>query len=472
MKQILLTLFALCMLSAVMWAQNGEPEIIDSNQLTFALQSNQLAVSNGYGYTRNTLPTASLCQFDLTTRQSNWIRNINTIYNGTVMDGHGLAVTPSGNICYPDGADIIVVSEQNEVLWSRSLAPYLTGGIGFTITAAEQYLIAYSMGSDLILLDYTTGQVINYWHIPTSGLSSCGDHSAFAATDSVFYCVDGMPMGVVYNTGNKLTKVKIVNGVPQIIWEHEIPDMSDSRVAIDGNTIFLQGRQVDPWCNSIIDVIIDDGESYHLNATINVSGPDSVTIVNGMRIWNHKLLVAAQTRIGDDPNFTGGRFASTIVYNTNGSVYWRINQYMSQFCANYAVTFNTHTIYVLGASRPTYEAWQQQVMWLTEISAPVSIHDPIIPPIPSILTCYPNPFQGITSIKFNQTETSPTTLTVYNIKGQLVRTLVNSQKYLIGEYTVTWDGRADNGSKVAHGIYFVQLEIGKYKEIRKAVLTR
>ncbi len=472
MKKFLLTLFALCMLSVLMWAQTGEPEIIDLNQLTFALESNQLVISNGYGYTRNTLPTASLCQFDLTTRQSNWIRNINTIYNGTVMDGHGLALTPSGNICYPDGADIIVVSEQNEVLWSRSLSPYLTGGIGFTITAAEQYLIAYSMGSDLILLDYTTGQVINYWHIPTSGLSSCGDHSVFAAADSVFYCVDGMPMGVVYNTGNKLTKVKIVNGVPQIIWEHETPDMSDSRVAIDGNTIFFQGRQVDPWCNSIIDVIIDDGESYHLNATIDVSGPDSVTIVNGMRIWNHKLLVATQTRIGEDPNFTGGRFASTIVYNTNGSVYWRINQYMSQFCANYAVTFNTNTIYVLGASRPTYEGWQQQVMWLTEISAPISIHDPIIPSIPSILTCYPNPFRGITSIKFNQIENSLTTLSVYNIKGQLVRTLVSSQKYQIGEHSVSWDCKSVYGVKMTSGIYFIKIKSGASISTKKIVMLK
>lgn len=91
---------------------------------------------------------------------------------------------------------------------------------------------------------------------------------------------------------------------------------------------------------------------------------------------------------------------------------------------------------------------------------------------------YPNPFNPSTAIPFTvhgkrKTVNSPirTTLTIYNILGQRVRTLVDEDK-LPGEYKVIWDGKDNWGKEVSSGIYFYQLKADEYSEVKKMVLIR
>jgi len=91
---------------------------------------------------------------------------------------------------------------------------------------------------------------------------------------------------------------------------------------------------------------------------------------------------------------------------------------------------------------------------------------------------YPNPFNATTIINYElRIMNSPnrTTLKIYNLLGQEVKTLVDKlQKG--GRYEVTWDGRSDSGEKVGSGIYFYRLEvIGdrlKVVRTRKMLLIR
>jgi len=91
---------------------------------------------------------------------------------------------------------------------------------------------------------------------------------------------------------------------------------------------------------------------------------------------------------------------------------------------------------------------------------------------------YPNPFNPSTTIPFTVYGSqfivhSPirTTLKIYNILGQLVRTLVNEDK-LPGHYKILWDGRDGKGKEVSSGIYFYQLKADDYKDTKKMVLLR
>ena len=91
---------------------------------------------------------------------------------------------------------------------------------------------------------------------------------------------------------------------------------------------------------------------------------------------------------------------------------------------------------------------------------------------------YPNPFNPSTNIPFTVYGSrfmvhSPvhTTLKIYNILGQRVRTLVDEPKGA-GTYQVIWDGKDDWGKDVASGIYFYQLTAGDYKETKKMTLVR
>jgi hypothetical protein len=89
---------------------------------------------------------------------------------------------------------------------------------------------------------------------------------------------------------------------------------------------------------------------------------------------------------------------------------------------------------------------------------------------------YPNPFNPLTAIRFKVEGEKlkapiPTTLKVYNILGQKVRTLVDEPK-TPGNYEVVWDGKDDQGKEVSSGIYFYRLDTENYQKIRKMTLVK
>ncbi len=99
--------------------------------------------------------------------------------------------------------------------------------------------------------------------------------------------------------------------------------------------------------------------------------------------------------------------------------------------------------------------------------------DPVTPAIPDPdLSCYPNPFQGSTNVKFNQIDNSPTTVAIYNTRGQLVRTLVNDQKLSPGEHIIVWDGKNNSGQPTAAGIYLYKITSGRFSSTKKMIMMK
>ena len=72
---------------------------------------------------------------------------------------------------------------------------------------------------------------------------------------------------------------------------------------------------------------------------------------------------------------------------------------------------------------------------------------------------YPNPFNPTTSIRYGISSSAVVTLEVYNILGQVVRTLVNGQQQNAGYHVAVWDAHADDGSAVASGLYLYKLTV-------------
>lgn len=83
----------------------------------------------------------------------------------------------------------------------------------------------------------------------------------------------------------------------------------------------------------------------------------------------------------------------------------------------------------------------------------------------------PNPFSGQAQIRYQLPVASKVSLKVYNITGQLVRTLVDEVK-APGFYSAIWNGRNDNGQTLSNGIYFYSLEAGNYKSTKKITLIK
>jgi len=88
---------------------------------------------------------------------------------------------------------------------------------------------------------------------------------------------------------------------------------------------------------------------------------------------------------------------------------------------------------------------------------------------------HPNPFNPVTSIQYSvgsrQNRPVYTTLKVYNILGQKVRTLVDEPK-ATGSYQVIWDGKDEEGKEVSSGIYFYRLDTENYQETKKMTLLK
>jgi len=83
----------------------------------------------------------------------------------------------------------------------------------------------------------------------------------------------------------------------------------------------------------------------------------------------------------------------------------------------------------------------------------------------------PNPFNPATTIRFTVPEDSEVNLTVYDVSGRRVKTLVNGHRKA-DFYRVIWDGTNNNGSRVASGVYFYRLMAGKNVMSKKMVLLR
>ena len=84
---------------------------------------------------------------------------------------------------------------------------------------------------------------------------------------------------------------------------------------------------------------------------------------------------------------------------------------------------------------------------------------------------YPNPFNSGTVINFDLPSRGETELTVYNLAGQKVVSLVEGVREA-GNYHLRWDGRDDVGWHVASGVYFYRLRAGDQVETRKLLLLR
>lgn len=100
----------------------------------------------------------------------------------------------------------------------------------------------------------------------------------------------------------------------------------------------------------------------------------------------------------------------------------------------------------------------------------VDITDDIIAQT-ELISNTPNPFNPITTINFQISEVGYVDLSIYNIKGQKIKTLVSSNQD-IGSHEVIWDGKNYSGNSVGSGIYYYKLISGNYRSIKKMVLLK
>ena len=128
--------------------------------------------------------------------------------------------------------------------------------------------------------------------------------------------------------------------------------------------------------------------------------------------------------------------------------------------------------------------------WLTDARA-LEVRDPIMkrgflvleqllisltPKETELLPNYPNPFNPETWIPYRLAEDAFVTLTIYDLSGEIIRTLEIGHRiasaYESRSKAIYWDGRNDVGERVASGVYFYDLTAGDFSATRKMVILK
>jgi len=138
------------------------------------------------------------------------------------------------------------------------------------------------------------------------------------------------------------------------------------------------------------------------------------------------------------------------------SIWHPINTIVNVDSNKLSVTTNHFTLFTIGNFITTDIKYEQ----LSKLSL-----------VLDLFQNYPNPFNPETKISYQLPRDSDVTLKIYNINGQLVRTILH-QRQLAGYYTVSWNGKDIQQQEVPSGVYFYRLETNDFALTKKLLLIK
>ncbi|HOR30142.1 MAG TPA: FlgD immunoglobulin-like domain containing protein, partial [Candidatus Syntrophosphaera thermopropionivorans] len=90
---------------------------------------------------------------------------------------------------------------------------------------------------------------------------------------------------------------------------------------------------------------------------------------------------------------------------------------------------------------------------------------------PYALNNFPNPFNTSTQIQFTLDKAEDISLEIYNLKGQLIKTLYQG-KAETGIHTLTWNGKDNNGNLCSGGVYFYKMQTRDRVLVKKMLMIK
>jgi hypothetical protein len=200
------------------------------------------------------------------------------------------------------------------------------------------------------------------------------------------------------------------------------------------------------------------------------SNPDTLIAYGGCPILNDFDLIAPAGPAALEMSYhgtpgTAGAIISQVTENSNGAA-----------AAVMLSGFSYHEIRQHGAQGglgPDYVEHLGDILyWLGWFIPTGAQRPPAAPGRNQLAQNYPNPFNPSTTITFEIRDRAHVTIRVYNVAGQLVRTLVDDVRAPGVTHTVEWDGRNTHGQSVATGMYFYRIATRGFSSTRKMVLLK
>lgn len=132
--------------------------------------------------------------------------------------------------------------------------------------------------------------------------------------------------------------------------------------------------------------------------------------------------------------------------------------------------YSTHNNGIASFSNPAIGSYKLYAV--TEKVIGVEEDNKNLPTVFALSQNYPNPFNPSTTIEYSLPKAADVRLTIYNVVGQKVATVVD-QKQVAGSYSIQWNGRDQFGQLVSSGIYFYRIEAGsEFIKIKKMIFLK
>jgi len=116
-------------------------------------------------------------------------------------------------------------------------------------------------------------------------------------------------------------------------------------------------------------------------------------------------------------------------------------------------------------------SWADDKIAWYENEGSVSIIEDVTPLTYSLYNAYPNPFNPVTTLRYDIPEDGFVNITIYDMMGRVVSNLVSSQQRA-GYKSVRWNATNDAGQPVSAGIYLYQIQAGQFRQTKKMVLLK
>ena len=118
------------------------------------------------------------------------------------------------------------------------------------------------------------------------------------------------------------------------------------------------------------------------------------------------------------------------------------------------------------------DSWNSPTIVPVRLDVVTAIASEDVPKPFRIVSISPNPFNPSATVRFTLPAAMPVTAEVWSVTGARVRVLANDKLFGAGTNQLAWDGRADSGSPVASGVYFVRLRTKVGTKTARAVLLK
>ena len=256
----------------------------------------------------------------------------------------------------------------------------------------------------------------------------------------------------LYLGSNSISDISPLDGLTALttldLFSNSIIDISPLAGLTALTTLYL-------WNNSIIDISPLAGLTaltwldLGYNSIINISPLAGLTALTTLYLWNNSII---------DILPLAGLTALTRLYLGSNS----ISDYgpLRRLKAAIETSGNSLTLDIIIPEEDNNGA--------PALSA--------VPTTTSLLANFPNPFNPETWIPYQLSKSAKVTLTIYNMRGVVVRQLELGHQsagvYRSRSRAVHWDGRNMFGEKVAAGVYFYTLEAGDFTATRKMLIRK